>query len=150
MAKPELKPRTSGCELKPSEGVDRHGVGLDDGRHVAVDRAGIASLQERASTLAQPRDVGPCDRTAQDQDERNLIGRRGPRRTRRRRRRSILTNRPGPFIRCHLWKQTRPVGETHRDPLVGLRVSERTPLAGLGKLDVRSDSGSQPRGEWDG
>ena len=75
MAEPEPEPRASGHELEPGEGVHRHGVGLDEGRNVADDRADIATLQERAGTLAQPGDVGPSDRTSEDHDQRDTLGR---------------------------------------------------------------------------
>ena len=58
-------------ELEPGERVDRHRVDVD-AAHVAQRNAGAAPLQQRADAVAQPGQVGACDRAFDRERDRAL------------------------------------------------------------------------------
>jgi hypothetical protein len=58
-----------GGELKPREGVDRHGARLD-AVDVAQHDIGAAAFEQRANTLTEPTQVGALDRTTDREGDR--------------------------------------------------------------------------------
>ena len=60
MAQSNLATAPLGCELEPGESIDRHRIGLD-AAHIAQRDVGVAPFQQRADTLAEPREVGASD-----------------------------------------------------------------------------------------
>ena len=69
MAQADLAAKAPRGELKPSEGVDGHRVGLDAG-YVAEDDICAALAQPSADPLAEPGQVGRGDGAADGEGDR--------------------------------------------------------------------------------
>src|SRR5439155_2651342 len=57
VAEPELSPVSASGELQSSQGIDRHGVRVDQRTQVADDETLVALIQQRPEARAQHRDV---------------------------------------------------------------------------------------------
>jgi hypothetical protein len=68
MAQPHPAAVTPRGELQPSEGVDRHRVGLD-AAHVAQHEVGAPRLEQHADAVAETGQVCTRDRTANGKAE---------------------------------------------------------------------------------
>jgi len=108
----DLVPEPPSGELQPGEGVHRDGVGGNERADVTDDQTGVVALQKDADALAEGRDVGANDRTAEGQD--------GRARRAGRSRRPLGTGQPGISFR---WapRQDRPVGRVKLIALPGPR-----------------------------
>ncbi|MDP9225377.1 MAG: hypothetical protein M3P18_16345 [Actinomycetota bacterium] len=63
MPQADLNSQPPKSELQPGQSADRVGVRVDEGAHIARDHVGVVVHHHDADALAEPRDVGPSDRT---------------------------------------------------------------------------------------
>jgi hypothetical protein len=69
MAEPYLAPEPPSDQLQPGQGVDRYDVRVEERAYIADDEIDLTTLQKHADALAESRNVGASDRTADDQED---------------------------------------------------------------------------------
>jgi hypothetical protein len=79
MAEADAAPEPLAGKLQPSEGVNDNRVRVDERADIDNDDTGIAALYQHADALAERRETGASDRTADDQDDRVGLGERSQR-----------------------------------------------------------------------
>lgn len=96
--KQDSAPRAPSGQLYPGKRIDRDRIRVQDAANVAGHDVGVAAVEQRTDAFAEQGDVGTCDRTADDEDDRADIDRRSPTGLRRRRR-LLGSGQPGtPFV----------------------------------------------------
>ncbi len=113
VAQPDRATQLSSSELHPGQAIHRGDVRGDQRPRIAGHHIAVAALQQQADALAECRDVGGGDRTAEGQHDGARPGRRSPG-SRRGPRQLVGTGQPWDLLSQSFQIETGWPPETHR------------------------------------